>query len=133
MRHSLTNAFVESFKAPRNGKHREIAWDARQAGFGLRVTANGARSWVAMYRYHGRARFMTLGTYPAIGLADARDQARDAIVKAQKGGDPASEKKIDRSADTWGALCERYLIERPIKGKKKLRPRTVKEYENIIK
>jgi len=131
MRHNLTAQFIESFKAPWNGKDREIAWDAKQPGFGLRVTANGARTWVVMYRYrHGRARFMTLGTYPAMGLADAREQARDALAKAQKGGDPASEKQANRAAGTWGELCERFLAEYP--SKKNLKPRTVKEYEHVI-
>jgi integrase len=129
MQHNLTAQFVESTKAPRNGKDRETFWDEKTTGFGLRVTAKGARTWVAMYRHGGRQRWLTLGTYPVMPLADARQKAKDALNAVQHGADPAGEKKIDRAADTWASLCERYLAE---VARKDCKPKTLYEYERII-
>jgi hypothetical protein len=51
-------------------------WDAQTPGFGVRVTATGRKSWIVMYRHLGRLRRHTLGTYPALGLADARQKGQ---------------------------------------------------------
>lgn len=51
-----------------------------------------------MYRVNGRQRRLTLGKYPAISLADARDLARTALTKAAKGIDAAGEKQGTRLA-----------------------------------
>ncbi|MGH7115954.1 MAG: Arm DNA-binding domain-containing protein, partial [Stellaceae bacterium] len=40
-------------------------------GFGVRVSPRGGKSWVFVYHFAGRPRRMTLGEYPAMGLADA--------------------------------------------------------------
>jgi len=46
-------------------------------GLWLQVTPNRrGRSWVFRYTFHGRAREMGLGSLDTIGLADAREQAR---------------------------------------------------------
>lgn len=61
------------------------------------------------YRVHGRLRRFTLGTYPALSLADARDCAADALRAAAKGADPAAEKKAARKAGTFEELATEYL------------------------
>ena len=38
---------------------------------------------------------MTLGAYPILGLAEARDKAKEALRQVQQGRDPASEKKSE--------------------------------------
>jgi hypothetical protein len=48
----------------------------------LRVTDKGAKSWTVLFRApHGQLRRVTLGKYPALPLAMARDRARDAPIK----------------------------------------------------
>jgi len=42
----LTQAAVERLKPPAKG--RVVHWDKHLPGFGLRITENDARSWVAM-------------------------------------------------------------------------------------
>jgi integrase len=73
------------------------------------MTSNGAMSWVAMYRHKGRLRRLTLGTYPALPLADARRQAMAALRSAAMGHDPAGEKQRDRKAETFGQIAENYI------------------------
>jgi integrase len=64
-----------------------------------------------MYRVRGdkRLRRATLGTYPSLTLADARDLARAELHAAAKGQDPAAERKADREADTFSELAEQYM------------------------
>jgi len=73
-----------------------------------------------MYRVRGdkRLRRATLGTYPTLTLADARDEARTDLRAAAKGRDPASERKAERQAETFGELAEDY-IERYAKKRKR--------------
>jgi integrase len=78
-------------------------------GFGLRITSNGAKSWVAMYRHQGRLRRLTLGAYPALPLADARRQAIAAFRAAAMGEDPAGAKQRERKAETFGQVAESYI------------------------
>jgi integrase len=126
MRKNLTAQFIETASTT---KPREVFWDAKTPGFGLRVTANGARSWIVMYERNRRARMLTLGSYPTMPLAEARERGREALLAAQRGADPAAEKQTERSADTWATLCERFITEY---ARKSCKPRTVREYERII-
>jgi integrase len=80
-------------------------WDTSTPGFGLRVTASGVKSWFYWYRVSPKqAKRWTIGRYPQVTLADARDQARDAY-----GTDPASTKSQHRDAKTFGELTDSYL------------------------
>ena len=47
-------------------------WEDGRTGLGVRMSPKGRKSWNYMYRFNGKARRMTLGTYPAVSLASAR-------------------------------------------------------------
>jgi hypothetical protein len=66
------------------------------------------KSWVVLYRHNGRLRWLTLGTYSALNLANAREQAREALTDVQKGTAVAEVKQEERRGDTFGELAERY-------------------------
>jgi integrase len=85
-------------------------WDDSLPGFGLRVTPNGVRTWTVRYRHNGRLHRMTLGRYPTLSLADARDLGRTALRRAGLGEHPAGDKLAarERQADTVAALVEEY-------------------------
>ena len=53
-------------------------FDAGYPGLALRISYGGGRSWVYFYRANGKQRRMTLGTFPAMSLADARQAWRGA-------------------------------------------------------
>ena len=58
-------------------------------------------TWILRYRFGGRARELTIGRYPDVTLATARDLAAEARVRINQGGDLAREKqqgKIERAA-----------------------------------
>jgi integrase len=94
----LTALTVANAKPPARG--RLEYWDATLPGFGLRVTDKGAKSWTVLYRAHGKLRRMTLGGFPALPLAAARDKARDVLRQVDAGNDPAAEKAEERQAET---------------------------------
>jgi integrase len=94
-------------------------WDKSLPSFGMRVSAGGARTWVVMYRYNGTKRRMTLGKFPQTGLAAARDEAREVLRWAEKGADPASEKRGRKvRTDTIEDLANAYLEQYAKKNKR---------------
>lgn len=76
---------------------------AKADGDGLTFTlsAKGTAAWVLRYRFGGKARELTIGRYPDITLAKARELAAEARVQIQQGRDVAREKQkatIQRAA-----------------------------------
>ena len=88
-----------------------LIWDSLQRGLALRVQPTGAKAWVVVYSRQGRSRWLTLGNADAIGLADARLLAAEAMVEVARGRDPAAERKAQRGAGTFAELADRYLDE----------------------
>ena len=61
----LTDAIVKALPAPPSGE--KITYDEAVKGFGIRVTAAGARSFVLNYRTRlGRERRYTIGRFPEL-------------------------------------------------------------------
>ena len=60
-------------------------WDTVLQGFGVRVSPTGRKVWFAVVRVSGRQRRLTIGSYPAVSLAEAREEARKIIRDAQLG------------------------------------------------
>jgi len=83
MKRKLTSKTVEHLKTL--GPKRLDVWDTALQGFGVRISPTGRKAWFVMVRPHGRPKRVTIGTYPAISLADARDAAGKIIRDAQLG------------------------------------------------
>src|SRR5688500_15349303 len=66
--------------------------DAILPGLYLVVQPSGAKSWAVRYRFGGKPRKLTLGPYPALDLATARERGRAALQLLAVGRDPGSEK-----------------------------------------
>ena len=105
---TLTARFVETVKP---GTIRAEHFDRSVTGLALRVSPTGGKSWVLLYRQGRRLRRWTLGRYPTLSLADARDRARAGLRAVAAGDDPAHEKRRRRDALTVAVLAERYLVE----------------------
>ena len=127
-RHRLTDAIVRRLPIPERGK--TITVDADVPGFGARVTANGARSYVLRYTTRaGRERVYTIGSADTWRTADARIKARELRREIEDGGDPLGEIQAEREAPTIGDLIERFRSEHL----PKKRPGTVKDYECLLR
>lgn len=99
-------------------------------GFGLRITANGAKSWVAMYRVNGKTVMETLGPLAKIPrVADARVLARESMATAATGEHPV-EARERQSASIFGPVAELFL-ERY--ARKHMKPSSWKEVERQLR
>jgi integrase len=102
----ITTRISQDGKSYRAGK---IYWDSDVHGFGCRVTASGAKSFVLLYRTHtGRLRQITIGKYPAYSTEVARKDAKEHLHIIGKGGDPAADRKATREAPTFADLADEY-------------------------
>lgn len=88
-----------------------VVWDTVQRGLAIRIRPTGARAWKAIYNRHGRTRWLHLGDANAIGLADARQLAAEAMLAVARGADPAADKVAQRSRGTFEELAARYVTE----------------------
>lgn len=64
---TFTDTFIKSLK-PQSKRYEKF----EGGGFGVRVTPNGAKSWIYRYKIDGKTDKLTLGHYPQLSLANAR-------------------------------------------------------------
>jgi integrase len=83
MRRKLSPKLVEHIKAL--GPKRLDVWDTVLQCFGVRISPSGRKTWFVVARVDGRQKRITIGTYPAVSLAEARTEARKIIRDAQLG------------------------------------------------
>ncbi|MGO8839882.1 MAG: Arm DNA-binding domain-containing protein [Methyloceanibacter sp.] len=95
----LTEACVQRFKPPETGQ-REI-FDLGYPGLALRIGHGGAKSFQMFYRSGGKLRRETLGRWPAISLADAREAWRKTREAIAKGEDPAVRRPRLWRSSSW--------------------------------
>jgi integrase len=97
-------------RASADAKQRDI-WDDVISGLGLRVAPGGAKTWTFRYRVGRARRRLTLGAYPVLSLADARQRARDALRQVADGRDPAAVQQERRDAETVAEFAQVYVAE----------------------
>lgn len=84
-------------------------------GLYIRVYPTGAKTWVFRYNFEGIPRRMTLGSYPAVSLAEARDKHTTAAADVKRGIDPGAvelAKKQKRKAEpTFSDMVDEFQEE----------------------
>jgi integrase len=121
----LTDALCRKLATPATGNR--IYYDGH--GFGLRVTAGGARSFVLSYRTRdGRARRLTIGDLGVWTVSAARTEANELRRRIDQGADPLGELQDERDAETVADLADRFLTEHGVR----LRPKSLADYRRII-
>jgi len=88
--------------------HKDEAGNVRTApyklydelGLYVQVTASGGRWWRFKYRYAGKEKLLSLGTYPEISLAEARTRRDDArkLLAQNPPVDPSDIKKAQKQS-----------------------------------
>src|SRR5262245_39398569 len=104
----LTDAAVRK-KKPDQGRRVEIH-DGH--GLYLVIQPTGAKSWAYRYRVAGKSRKLTLGTFPTIDVAKARNLCSAAALKTKAGGDPALEHRSALAADDSFDRVAQLFVER---------------------
>jgi integrase len=127
MTHRLIDSYVRHLTPPSAGNR--VVYDADVRGFGARVTAAGAKSFVLNYRANGRERRITIGSFPDWTVAAARDKAKEFKRGIDAGEDPIENRQATRTAPTIGDLAERYLDY----AKNRKRPRSLIEDQGMLR
>lgn len=77
-------------------------------GMYLLVKPNGSKYWRLKYRFVGKEKMLSIGVYPDVSLADARQKRDEARKILAAGGDPGEVKKADKLAQK---LCTENTFE----------------------
>lgn len=128
-RSRLTQAAVDRLKLPPEG--RVIHWDATLPSFGLRLSARGKRTWIAMYRIRGGKQVQqTLNYAKTPNITDAREWARGLMAAAERGQDPDELRREEEARNlSFAAAAARYMAEYV---ERNCRPKTIGETRRIL-
>ncbi len=85
-------------------------------GLCVEVPPNGSRLWRFRYLHSGKARMLSLGAWPAVSLAQARERRDEARALVALGIDPSAERKAAKAidADTFEAVARDWLARRDV-------------------
>ncbi|MGO9392575.1 tyrosine-type recombinase/integrase [Rhodoblastus sp.] len=131
---ALTELALQNFKP--GSARREIP-DGKVGGLYYVLQPSGSASWALRYRHLGKSCKLTIGG-GAIPLKDARDLARQALVKIARGESPGAEKVAARKAARASEGRVSDLIEKIVPAfidkyaKRNCRESTWKEYDRIL-
>ena len=92
---ALTDTAIRNAK-PKHSMHKL----SDGGGLQLWITPNGSKLWRLAYRFGEKQKKLSIGPYPAISLAKARDERETAKVLLAAGIDPGQQKKLDALAST---------------------------------
>jgi integrase len=85
------------------------------AGLFLLLNPAGSRWWRFRYRFDGKEKTLSMGTYPAVGLREARKRRDTARERIAAGVDPgevrkkAKAKRASRAANTFEAVAREWM------------------------
>jgi integrase len=124
----LTKAAVEAIEPPPEAQI--MVWDTALAGFGVRVSAGGAKSFILFRRLNGKVVNRTLGRFGVMTVEQARQKAIQTAGQFASGIDPVKEQRRAKArAVTLQQAVDAYFLaprEHPLK------PRTVKDVQVIL-
>lgn len=93
---SLTDIAIKNLK-PKGRLYRV----ADSGGLCIEVTAAGNKYWRYRYRFHDKPQMHTLGKYPAISLAKARELRDQVRSLVESGKHPTREKKVNKLREAY--------------------------------
>lgn len=106
----LTDTQIKALKP--EAKPRKIA---DEKGLYLLLQPTGARLWRLKYRVDGKEKLLALGSYPDVGLKDARNRRDEARKLLAVGIDPGAQRKAqkaasqERAVNAFEVICREWL------------------------
>lgn len=85
------------------------------SGLALLIEPSGSRLWRFRYHFDGKEKMLSLGSFPDVTLAKARERRDAARRLLADGTDPARQREADKraaamvTANTFGMLAEEYI------------------------
>lgn len=81
----------------RRSKPREKPYTLNDgSGLSLLIEPNGSKGWRFRYRFDGKPKMLSLGTYPLVSLTDARQKRDEAKKLVASGINPSDVRKRDK-------------------------------------
>jgi len=142
--HELSAGLIERLTCP-PGVPKGLLRDKDVTGLRVRVTANGAKSFVFEAKLNGKAISRTLGKFPLMTIDEAKAQARD-LARTVK-NDKLDPRELDREAEaakaaailaeaaravTVGEVWPHYLAEGTPKRRDAWKPRYLADLRKIV-
>lgn len=112
----LTDLAIKNAPLPERGT--ATLWDENLRGFGCRIGRGGARTFVVLI---GSGRRQSLGRWPLLSLAVAREEARRILAEKTLGRVRPTHKAFEEARDEYLSDCA-----------EKNRPRTVTDYRRLL-
>ena len=100
---ALTHAKVSNAKVPEGQKLLRLS-DGH--GLYLLVKPDGKKYWRYDYRFNGKRKTASLGTFPEVGIREARDKLNDFRSQLRQGRDPIQKKAISKANDFQSIALE---------------------------
>jgi Arm DNA-binding domain len=88
-----------------NAAGSDLMWDDEARGLCMRVYPDGAKSFIFLYHFDGRQRFIRIGCSPGLSLNAARNRARELRRIVDEGCDPVANERDHR----WTTSFEKFL------------------------
>jgi|TARA_R100001369_G_scaffold84433_1_gene117325 integrase len=122
----FTQERLSKLSPPSSG--RVEYFDTKQQKLRLRITSTGTISFAVVKKLFDKPKRVTIGTWPEISIAKAREQAIKILDDIRQGVDPvAMKRKKVLATTTLNDVMEQYLLERDLK------PYTVNNYRYKLK
>jgi integrase len=115
----FAGAMVQGAKAPR--------------GFGVRVTAAGARAFVLNYRLRGREHRVTIGAWPDWSALQAVREARDLRQRIDRGENPLDDRAPAPATTSVAAVLDEFVTRHVRNPRQPLRKSTADAYDSAFK
>jgi len=112
----FAGATIQGAKAPR--------------GFGVRVTAAGARAFVLNYRLRGREHRFTIGAYPDWSALKAVREARSLRQRIDRGENPIEDRTPSPRTETVASILDDFVVQHVRNKNQPLR--SADEYESAF-
>mgnify|MGYP000493765776 CR=1 FL=1 len=114
----LTKTYIDKITPPASGY--DLHWDEQDRGFGLRVTKDGKRTYIAQGRVNGKEARISIGPHGVFTPDQAREVAREHLRSMRQGIDPRAVAK-ERAAETVSLrdVADAYKRDRQLKDSSK--------------
>jgi len=105
-------------------------------GLYIEIPPTGNKRWRWKYRFMGKEKRLAFGTYPAVSLADAREQRQEARKLLASGVDPGVNRKAqkaaraERAANSFEAIAREWLTIKQKEWSEKHYKKQVERLEN---
>lgn len=130
----LTKTRVEALPIPSSGQAFYWDWKGMPNGFGVRVTAKGARSYILQRRIDGKTRRVTLGTHGDTTCDQAEIKASKEVALFSKGTTSKDAEKLDKKlAITLSDVATDYCKNRRTTKGGELTAKTKRDIERHVK